>query len=180
MRKHHVRPQIIRVTRQPGTTHGGLLTVATMTLRCQLGSTAITRLKREGDGATPAANMRLVSLWYRADRMARPPGWYGAHAEALRPDDGWCDDAGDGRYNRPVMLPVTVSHEELWRDDDLYDILGVLDWNLLPRSLGRGSAIFLHLMRRDRGPTAGCIALGLPDMRKLLRVLRPGAAFHVI
>jgi L,D-peptidoglycan transpeptidase YkuD (ErfK/YbiS/YcfS/YnhG family) len=180
MNKPQLTSQTIRVTRQPGTVHGGLVTIGTMTLCCQLGSAAVTRLKREGDGATPAAHLHLVSLFYRADRIARPPGWYGALAEALRRDDGWCDEASDGRYNRPVTLPFAASHERLWREDALYDILGVLDWNLSPRSLGRGSAIFLHLMRPDHGPTAGCIALELPDMLKLLRLLRPGAVFDVI
>jgi len=151
-----------------------------LTLRCQLGATGITRLKREGDGATPAAKMRLVSLWYRADRISRPAGWYGRRAEAIRSDDGWCDDESDGRYNRPVTLPFVASHEVLWRDDGLYDVLGVLDWNLLPRSIGRGSAIFLHLARPDGGPTAGCIALSAVDMRRLLSRLRPGAVFHVV
>ena len=59
------------------------------------------------------------------------------------------------------------------------DIIGVLDWNIWPRSLGRGSAIFLHLARPDHGPTAGCIALDMPDMRRLLLHLRPGALFDV-
>jgi L,D-peptidoglycan transpeptidase YkuD (ErfK/YbiS/YcfS/YnhG family) len=159
--------------------HGGLLRVGQMTLGCQLGARGTTSMKREGDRATPAASLRLTSLFYRADRLKRPPGWFGVHAAALRPDDGWCDDPTDRRYNRLVTLPIAASHEVLWRDDTFYDIVGVLDWNIWPRSLGRGSAIFLHLARPDHGPTAGCVALDLPDMCKLLMRLRPGALLDI-
>jgi L,D-peptidoglycan transpeptidase YkuD (ErfK/YbiS/YcfS/YnhG family) len=172
--------QIIRVNRLPGSGHGGLMTIDGLVLRCQLGANAVTQLKREGDQATPAVAMRLLSLMYRADRLSRPPGWYGRSARAIRANDGWCDDIRHGRYNRQVTLPFAHSHETLWREDGLYDIVGVLDWNVCPRSLGRGSAIFLHIARPDGGPTAGCIALQMHDMRRLLLRLRPGAMFWVV
>ena len=177
---HASRRQIIRVTRQPGTRHGGILQLGALRLACQLGATGITRLKREGDGTTPAADIRLLSLRYRDDRIGRPAGGFRAGAVALRPGDGWCDDPTDSCYNRPVKLPFAASHEVLWRDDRLYDIVGILDWNIQPRALGRGSAIFLHLARPDGGPTAGCIALAPADMRLLLLLLRPGAIFRVV
>ena len=56
----------------------------------------------------------------------------------------------------------------MWRDDHLYDIVGVLDWNISPRVRGRGSAIFLHLARPGYRPTAGCIALSRRDLGLLL------------
>jgi L,D-peptidoglycan transpeptidase YkuD (ErfK/YbiS/YcfS/YnhG family) len=171
--------QIIRVTRRPGTPHGGLLTIGQLVLHCQLGAKGIAHLKREGDTATPAGRLGLLSLRFRADRMGRPPGGLGASAERITPEDGWCDDVSDARYNRPVPLPFAASHERLWRDDHLYDVIGVLGWNIWPRSLGRGSAIFLHLTRLDGGPTAGCIALSLHDMRLLLLRLKPGAIFRI-
>lgn len=180
MRALRSKPQMIRVTRKPGSVHDGLLTIDGQTLPCQLGRTGTTHVKREGDGATPCAPMRLISLWYRADRIRRPPGWFGHTAVPILPDDGWCDDVNDSRYNRPVTLPIRASHEVLSRDDHLYDIVGVLDWNLYPRSLARGSAIFLHCARPDAGPTAGCIALKLDDLRLLLRKLQPDAVFAVI
>jgi L,D-peptidoglycan transpeptidase YkuD (ErfK/YbiS/YcfS/YnhG family) len=65
------------------------------------------------------------------------------------------------------------------RADHLYDIVGILDWNITRRALGRGSAIFLHQSRADRGPTAGCIALERDDLRLLLHHLRPDSVFMV-
>ncbi len=85
------------------------------------------------------------------------------------PEDlAWCDDAGDGRYNRPLRLPLAASHEVMRREDRLYDVVVVLDWNVRSRLIGRGSAIFFHQATPDLGPTAGCVALRPADMRRLL------------
>jgi L,D-peptidoglycan transpeptidase YkuD (ErfK/YbiS/YcfS/YnhG family) len=122
--------------------------------------------KREGDGATPVALLPLRQVLYRADRVAPPatlvPVW------ALERDDGWCDDPGSDSYNRPVRLPIAASAEALWRDDHLYDIIGVLGWNDTPVQPNLGSAIFLHLRRPDGGPTDGCIALERDDLLAVL------------
>jgi L,D-peptidoglycan transpeptidase YkuD (ErfK/YbiS/YcfS/YnhG family) len=56
----------------------------------------------------------------------------------------------------------------MWRDDELYDVVIVLDYNIKPRRKNRGSAIFLHCAKRDLAPTAGCIALRPADMRRSL------------
>jgi len=86
----------------------------------------------------------------------------------MRKDDGWCDDVEHGRYNCPVRLPFSASHETMWRDDGLYDVVGVLDWNLRPRIRRRGSAIFLHLAGPGFPPTAGCIAVTRRGLSLLL------------
>jgi L,D-peptidoglycan transpeptidase YkuD (ErfK/YbiS/YcfS/YnhG family) len=140
--------------------------------RCALGRAGIVPgpAKREGDGGTPEARLPLRRLLFRADRLARPAA--AVPVAPLAPDDGWCDAAGEAAYNRPVRLPFAPSHERLWREDALYDLIGVLGWNDDPPVPGRGSAIFLHLARPDLGPTEGCVALALPD---LLAVL-PGLA----
>ncbi len=134
-------------------------------------------MKREGDGATPAGRLDLLAVYFRADRMRRPLPW-GA-LRPLRRDIGWCDDAGHGQYNREVALPFAGSHEILFREDHVYDLVGVLDWNYCRRSLGRGSAIFLHVARETGEPTEGCIALHPRDMRVLLGRLRRDAVFVI-
>lgn len=83
-------------------------------------------------------------------------------------DDGWCDEAGDRNYNRPVRLPYPASHEAMRRTDNLYDVVVVLSHNQRPRSQGRGSAIFLHLADPEGKPTAGCVALSRRDMETVL------------
>ncbi|WP_439551567.1 L,D-transpeptidase family protein [Falsiroseomonas sp.] len=146
----------------------GLFILDGLVLRCALGKGGVLPAvaKREGDGATPAAVMPLRRVLYRADRGAPPR--CAVPVEPLSPTDGWCDDAGDRAYNRPVQLPFDGSHERLWRDDAIYDVIGVLGWNDAPVERGRGSAIFLHLAREDFSPTEGCLALAPRDLRAVL------------
>ena len=80
----------------------------------------------------------------------------------------------DPAYNRPVRRPYPASHEAMWREDGLYDLILVLGHNDDPPEPGLGSAIFLHCKRGDYEPTEGCVALDPDDVRALLRVLRPG------
>ncbi len=127
--------------------------------------------------ATPAARLRPVCVFYRADRLRRPETML--MTRPITPVDGWCDAPGHAAYNRFVRHPFPASAERLWREDHAYDLLAVLDFNLQPRARGRSSAIFLHLMHDDMRPTAGCIAMREGDMRQLLRLLKPGAAIHV-
>jgi len=134
--------------------------------RAAFGRGGIRTDKREGDGATPAAALPLRRVLYRADRE-RPPAC-AVPLEPIAPTDGWCDDPDDGAYNRMVSLPYVGHHEELWREDGLYDIVGVLGWNDAPVRPGRGSAIFLHVARDSLAPTEGCIALPPADLRNLL------------
>jgi L,D-peptidoglycan transpeptidase YkuD (ErfK/YbiS/YcfS/YnhG family) len=134
--------------------------------RAALGPGGIRRDKREGDGATPAGVLPLRRVLYRADRVVRPD--CAVPVEPLARDDGWCDDPAHPDYNRPIRLPHPARHEALWREDGVYDVIGVLGWNDAPVIRDRGSAIFLHVARPDFAPTEGCVALALPDLRNLL------------
>ena len=144
----------------------GHLMVRSRSVRAALGRTGVYGGKREGDGATPAGVLPLRQVLYRPDRVASPA--CAVPVQALRPSDGWCDDPAHADYNRLVQLPLDGSAEALWRDDPLYDIIGVLGWNDAPVHAGLGSAIFLHLARTDFRPTDGCIALALDDLRAVL------------
>jgi len=98
---------------------------------------------------------------------------------AITPDMGWCDDPASPDYNRLVELPFTGSHEKLWRDDRLYDLLVVLGYNDDPPIAGMGSAIFLHLMQPDARPTEGCVACAQAPLLALLAQAGPGTALSV-
>lgn len=147
-------------------TPDGHLTAGTETFRAALGRGGVRTDKREGDGATPAGLLPLRAVLYRPDRG--PPPACLVPVQAIAPHDGWCDDPGNPAYNRRVSLPIDASAEALWRDDPLYDIIGVLGWNDSPPQPGMGSAIFLHIARTDYAPTEGCVALAAPDLRRLL------------
>lgn len=141
---------------------GGILHLAGARYRAALGRGGISAQKQEGDGATPAGVLPLRRVLYRADRVQRPR--CAVQVVPLAPNDGWCDDPADAAYNRLVRLPYDGRHEELWRTDAIYDVIGELGWNDAPVVRGLGSAIFLHVARADYAPTDGCIALALPDL----------------
>jgi L,D-peptidoglycan transpeptidase YkuD (ErfK/YbiS/YcfS/YnhG family) len=150
-------------------TPAGSLTMGGDRFRAALGYGGIRAEKREGDGATPAGLLPLRSVLYRPDRQPTPS--CAVSVRRLAPYDGWCDDPTHPAYNRPVRLPINASAEALWREDALYDIIGVLGWNDQPVEPARGSAIFLHVARPDFTSTEGCVALSLET---LLHVLAKG------
>lgn len=141
-------------------------------LACALGRGGTRTAKREGDGATPAGCWPVRRLRYRPGRLRPPTG--GLRPLALRLRDGWCDDPGHPDYNRPVTLPIPASAERMQRPDLLYDLLVELGHNDDPPIPGAGSAIFLHVARPGLRPTAGCIALPLHHLRRVVARLRPG------
>jgi L,D-peptidoglycan transpeptidase YkuD (ErfK/YbiS/YcfS/YnhG family) len=121
--------------------------------------------KKEGDRASPAGQFRLLGGFFRPTGRRPIAPW---PLRPIRETDGWCDDPRSPAYNRLLPLPSSYSYEKLWRNDGLYDLVIVLDYNLWPQRKLGGSAIFLHCARPDFTPTAGCIALKQEDLRKLL------------
>lgn len=135
---------------------------------CATGRGGIGPKRREGDGVTPIGRHRVEAVLHRADRLAHA-------SRAIGPRDGWSDDPGDPAYNSPVRRPHRFGHEAMRRADRQYDLVAVLDWNRAPAVPGRGSAIFLHVWRRSRHPTAGCVAFRRRDLAFLLAHLGPRA-----
>jgi L,D-peptidoglycan transpeptidase YkuD (ErfK/YbiS/YcfS/YnhG family) len=133
--------------------------------------------KREGDGATPAGTYPLVSILYRPDRIAAPQSRL--PVKPLTPSDGWVDEPSDANYNRLVSLPYPASAERMWREDDLYDALVVIGYNIDPVIPGAGSAIFLHIATPDFAPTAGCVAVEREILLGLLPLLGPGSRISI-
>lgn len=145
---------------------------------CALGRSGRRSKRGEGDGITPSGAWPMRQVFYRPDRVARPRT--ALPVSPLHAGLGWCDEPGDANYNRIVGLPYAARHERLWRSDHLYDVIVVLGHNDLPRSQGRGSAIFMHLAHTDYRSTEGCIAFALPDMLQILAQAQSGDAVIVV
>lgn len=165
------------LTVRPGPDGTWLLAFDGRAVRCAVGRSGVSADKREGDGATPVGRFLLREAFYRSDRIAPPQT--GLKLTAIAPDDGWCDDPADPKYNRQVKLPYAASHEEMWRTDHVYDIVVPIGYNDAPPVSGNGSAIFLHLCRDDFAPTAGCVAIPLDDMLQILPRLSPETAITI-
>jgi L,D-peptidoglycan transpeptidase YkuD (ErfK/YbiS/YcfS/YnhG family) len=145
----------------------GRLTGPGFSVPCAIGRCGISARKREGDGASPRGTLPILEGFYRPDKFAVRPR-SALLLRRLRRGDGWCDASGDRNYNRPVSTGYGASHESLWREDELYDVVLVLDHNVTRRRQGRGSAIFFHLSCADFSPTAGCVAVRHSDMLNIL------------
>lgn len=135
--------------------------------KCVIGKNGISADKKEGDEATPVGTFPIRKIFYRADKIKKPISPF--KTIALSQNDGWCDEINDQKYNQFIKLPYSASHENLWREDDLYDIIVVLGYNDNPPVPGKGSAIFIHIARPAFTPTAGCIALAYNDLVEVLK-----------
>lgn len=169
---------MIVVRSAPRDRRRALVRFAGRTEQAAIGRGGVTALKREGDGATPRAAMRLIAGYVRRDRLLLPPTRL--PMRTTRPGMLWCDAPRHGAYNRPVNAPFPAGHEKMMREDGLYDVCLILDWNISSRRRYAGSAIFFHLVRPGYRPTEGCIAVSLPAMRRLIRHMRRGTIVKVM
>jgi len=146
---------------------GDVLEAAGVRYACRIGRAGATVDKREGDLKSPVGSFAMRWCYWRPDKCAQPPATLLPLME-IGPNDGWCDDPAHPLYNQPVTLPFEGRHEKLWREDDVYDLVIPLGYNDDPPHAGKGSAIFMHLMRPDGVGTEGCVALQRADLLALL------------
>jgi len=142
-----------------------------LALPIALGRSGIKANKREGDGGTPRGNFRLKRIWWRSDKHPRP--LTSLPVQRITAADGWCENPDDRRYNQPIKMPANANADRLMRKDNLYDFIIEIDHNTRPRIAGRGSAVFIHAARQGFAPTAGCVALELATLRRMLSRLGP-------
>jgi L,D-peptidoglycan transpeptidase YkuD (ErfK/YbiS/YcfS/YnhG family) len=161
----------INIRAMAGNPRRGWLIAGGQTVPVALGRGGIRANKREGDGCTPKGTFRPRQLWWRADRYPRPRTFL--PVRGIGAEDAWCEDPESRHYNRPVRRNGNHGGDRLKREDHLYDFIVEIDHNTRPRIAGRGSAVFLHLARKNFGPTAGCVSMTKSAMLRLLARLGP-------
>jgi len=163
--------KILRVAPDQNRPEGGEALFKGNSYQCALGAGGVcpAPLKREGDGKTPAGLYFPRGLYYRRDRIPNISCPLPRTAITLR--DGWCDDPKSPDYNRPVSLPHPGTHENLWREDALYDLILVISHNDSPPLPGLGSAVFFHIASGDMAATKGCVAFQKADFLEILKTL---------
>jgi L,D-peptidoglycan transpeptidase YkuD (ErfK/YbiS/YcfS/YnhG family) len=169
--------RLVRVTPRPGWRSQGWLKAGGKTFRVALGRSGIRALKREGDGGTPKGTFRPVRLWWRADRLPKPATQL--PVRPIAPDDAWCEDPSDRRYNRAFKRSANEPGDRLRREDGLYDLIIEIDHNTRPRVAKLGSAVFIHVARAAFGPTAGCVALRRNDLLQVLSRIGPKTRIQI-
>ena len=92
---------------------------------------------------------------------------------------GWCDDPKSGHYNKLVKLPFDYKHEKLFRKDNIYDIILVLNYNMKPVIKNKGSAIFIHVAKNNFKKTEGCVAIKKRSLIKLIKQINQNTKVNI-
>ena len=146
-------------------------------IKCSIGKEGITRNKKEGDLKTPKGKFKLKLIFYRKDKIKILKT--SLKKIAIQKNMGWCDDIKSKKYNKLISFPFKFSAEKLWRKDNIYDVAIVLNYNLNPVKKNKGSAIFLHIAKKNYIPTRGCIAINEKDMLNLTTNLKKNSAIII-
>tara|TARA_B100000886_G_scaffold257072_1_gene182222 strand:+ start:2048 stop:2539 length:492 start_codon:yes stop_codon:yes gene_type:complete len=136
-------------------------------VKCSVGKRGIGVKKREGDLITPIGTFKITKLLYRKDRLKNLKTCL--KKTIINKTMGWCDDARSKSYNKLIRSPFKFTFEKLFRKDNMYDILLVLNFNMSPIKKHKGSAIFIHVAKDNYKKTKGCIAIKKKDLIFLLR-----------
>ena len=148
----------------------GYLEYKNLKFRCALGKAGVKKKKEEGDNITPKGTFKINNIYYRSDHIKKISSKF--KLIKITKNMGWCDDPKSKKYNQLIKLPNKYSHEKLYKKNNTYDLLLVLDYNMKPIVKNKGSAIFIHVAKRNYKPTAGCIALKKKDLLKLTKIIK--------
>jgi len=157
--------------------NSGFLKYNNFKFRCAVGKAGIGEKKREGDNVTPSGTFKIVKIYYRSDRIKKISSKF--RAIKITKNMGWCDDPNNKNYNQLINLPSRCDHEKLFKKNNIYDIILVLNYNMKPVVKNKGSAIFIHVAKKNYQPTRGCIALKKIDLLKLLSKIRKNVKIKI-
>ena len=155
----------------------GYLKYKNFKFRCALGKGGIKQKEREGDFITPKGKFKLIKIYYRSDRIKKINSTL--KKIKIKKNMGWCDDVSSNYYNKQIKINKKISHEKLHRKDNVYDIIVVLNYNLNPIIKGKGSAIFLHVAKKNYNKTEGCIALKKNELLSLVSKIKKNTQIRI-
>jgi len=146
-------------------------------IKCAIGKRGIGNKKKEGDKITPKGKFKIKTILYRKDRVSCFKSKI--TKLSIRKDMGWCNDPKSKKYNQLIKLPSKYSAEKIYRKDNTYDIILVLNYNLNPIRKGKGSAIFIHVARKNYKNTLGCIAVSKRDLKKVIKKINKSTIINI-
>ena len=138
-------------------------------VKCSIGKRGIGVKKREGD---------IKEILYRADKIKNLKSKL--QKKIINKKMGWCDDPRSNKYNKLIKLPFKFGYEKLYRTENIYDLILVLNFNMNPVKKNKGSAIFIHVAKRNYSATKGCIAVKKKDLRMLIKKINKNTKVKII
>tara|TARA_X000001036_G_C20277182_1_gene642843 strand:- start:114 stop:614 length:501 start_codon:yes stop_codon:yes gene_type:complete len=145
------------------------LTYKNYKVKCSVGKRGIGHKVREGDFITPKGSFKIKYILYRKDRIKKIQSRI--KKIIIKKNMGWCDNPGSKDYNKLVKLYSNNSCEKLFKKENIYDIILVLNYNMNPIIKNKGSAIFIHIAKKNYKKTEGCIAIKKVHLLKIIKEL---------
>ena len=138
-------------------------------VKCAIGKRGIGNKKREGDLITPKGDYKIKYILYRKDRVKI---YSKIRKIVIKKNMGWCDDPKSKQYNKLIKLPFKYKYEKLYKKENVYDIIVVLNYNMNPVIKNKGSAIFIHVAKKNYKKTEGCIAIKKLHLLKIVKEMK--------
>jgi len=135
--------------------------------KCAIGKRGIGYKKKEGDLITPRGKYKIKFILYRKDRVKKIQSKI--KKIEIKKNIGWCNDPLSKNYNKIIKLPSSHSYERLYKKENIYDIILVLNYNMNPTIKNKGSAIFIHVAKKNYKKTEGCIAVKKVHLLKIVK-----------
>jgi len=155
----------------------GYLKYKNLRFRCALGKAGIKKKEKEGDNVTPKGIFNIIKMYYRPDKIKNITT--DIKKIKIKKNMGWCDDSRSNSYNQQIKLPNKFGHEKLFRNDNLYDLILVLNYNINPTIKYKGSAIFIHIAKNSYKKTKGCIALKKKHLIELISKIKKNTKIKI-
>ena len=146
------------------------LTYSKYKVKCAVGKRGIGLKKKEGDLITPIGQYKIKYILFRKDRIKKVQSKI--RKIEIKKDMGWCDDSRSREYNKLIKLPFNYSHEKLYKKENIYDIILVLNYNMNPIKKNKGSAIFIHVAKKNYKKTEGCVAIKKNHLLNIIKNIK--------
>ena len=155
-----------------------ILSYGNYKVKCAVGKRGIGIKLKEGDLITPKGIYKITKIFIRKDRIKDLRTKIKTFP--IKKNMGWCNDPNSKSYNRLIKYPINSTFEKLFRKDNIYDVIIVLNYNMKPIIRNKGSAIFLHISKKNYSSTEGCIAINKSHIKKLLTLISKRTKIKIV
>ena len=155
-----------------------ILSYGNYKVKCAVGKRGIGIKLKEGDLITPKGIYKITKIFIRKDRIKNLRTKIKTFP--IKKNMGWCNDPNSKSYNRLIKYPINSTFEKLFRKDNIYDVIMVLNYNMKPIIKNKGSAIFLHISKKNYSSTEGCIAINKSHIKKLLTLISKSTKVKIV